>query len=316
MAQPTNTYATNDMVGIREDLSDFIYMVEREETPFMSMVGKTKAKNSLHEWQTDALAAASSTNAHIEGDDTVAEASSPTTRLNNRTQIFKKSARVTGTANEVDTAGRATEMAYQVMKRTKEIKRDMESSFLANNAKEAGSDVTARELAGVPTWIITATDAGGGGSDATGDGSDARTDGTQRAFTEAQLLDVLQTNWSNGGKPDVIMVGPFNKQRFAGFTGRSTTTEQSSAKTIINNVELYVSPFSSKQIKVVANNFQRARDVLVLQSDMWAVSHLRTLRNEPLAKTGDSDVRQLIAECTIECRNEKGSALIADTTTS
>lgn len=316
MAQPTNAYATNDTVGIREDLSDFIYMVEREETPFMSMVAKAKASQTTHEWQTDALAAANAANAHIEGDDTVAEASTPTTRLQNRTQIFKKSAAVTETNKSVKAAGRADEMAYQVVKRTKEIKRDMESAFLANQARVAGNDVTAPRLAGVPAWITSATDAGSGGSDPTGDGSDARTDGTQRAFTEAQLLSVLQTNWSNGGKPDCIMVGPFNKQRFAGFTGRSTAFENTDTKTVINSVDYYVSPFSSKKLMVVANNFQRARDVLVLQKDMWACAWLRPLSNTELAKTGDSEKRQLVAECTIESRNEQGSAGVFDTTTS
>lgn len=315
MAQPVNTYATNDTVGIREDLSDFIYMVEREETPFMSMVGKTKATNTTHEWQTDALAAANAANAHIEGDDTSAEASTPTTRLNNITQIFKKSARVSGTNSAVTSAGRADEMAYQVNKRTREIKRDMESAFLANTAKSAGSDVAARRVAGVPTWIATNTSAGAGGTDPAGTGAGARGDGTQRAFTEDLLLTVLQEGWTNGARPDCIMVGPFNKLRFAGFTGRSTAFEDSTSKKIINTVEYYVSPFDSKELKVLANNFQRARDVLILQSDMWAVSWLRTLKNETLAKMGDSEARQLIAECTIESRNEKASGIVADTTT-
>lgn len=48
MAQPTNTYATNDMVGIREDLADVIYNISPVEVPFLSSVPRTEASNVLH----------------------------------------------------------------------------------------------------------------------------------------------------------------------------------------------------------------------------------------------------------------------------
>ena len=69
MAQPTNAFDTYDSVGIREDLSDMIYNVDPSATPFYSKSSKTKAKNTLVEWQTQALRA-SAVNAHIEGDAT------------------------------------------------------------------------------------------------------------------------------------------------------------------------------------------------------------------------------------------------------
>jgi hypothetical protein len=200
MAQPTNTYSTNAMIGIREDLADVIYDISPVETPFLSSVAHTEASNVLHEWQTDALAAASASNAVIEGDDATTDASSPTVRLGNRTQISDKVARVTGTARSVDTAGRADEMDYQMLKRGRELRRDMESALLANQARVTGNDTLARRLAGVPAWIKTNTDIGGGAAaNPTGDGSDARTDGTQRAFTEDQLKTVIRKAWDAGG---------------------------------------------------------------------------------------------------------------------
>lgn len=113
MAQPTNTFSSYDAVGIREDLSDVIYDISPEETPFYTKCAKTKVSNTLVEWQTDALRA-SADNAHIEGDDTTAEARTATTRLNNRTQIFKNSVVIPGTDVGLNKAGRAREMAYQV----------------------------------------------------------------------------------------------------------------------------------------------------------------------------------------------------------
>ena len=65
MAQPTNTFDTYDSVGEREDLSDVIYSISPTDTPFISSAAKTKATAVLHEWQTDALAAAATLSANV-----------------------------------------------------------------------------------------------------------------------------------------------------------------------------------------------------------------------------------------------------------
>src|SRR5215831_11445145 len=139
MTQPANTFATNDMVGIREDLVNVIYDVSPVDTPFLSMAGQTSATNVNHEWQVDSLVAAA-TNYNVEGDDANTNAGTATTRRGNYTQISDKVARVTGTARSVTTAGRADEFDYQMLKRGKELKRDMEFALLDNNAKVLGTD--------------------------------------------------------------------------------------------------------------------------------------------------------------------------------
>ena len=102
---------------------------------------------------------------------------------------------------------------------------------------------------------------------------------------------MLQSIWTNGGKPDMIMTGAFNKQVFSTFTGRATPIEDAKAKKIIASVDAYESDFGA--LKVMPNRFQRARDVLVLQMEMWALAYLngRRMVSVPLAKTGDSDRR-------------------------
>ena len=178
MAQPTNTFDSYDAKGIREDLQDVIYDISPSETPFYSSVAKVTASNTYHEWQTDALRA-SADNKHVEGDDTVAEARTATSRLGNYTQIFKNAVTVPDTDSGLKKAGRAAEMAYQVLKVAKEQKLDIEKALFANNARVAGNSSTARELAGAPAWLITNTSFGANeGADPTGDGTDARTDET------------------------------------------------------------------------------------------------------------------------------------------
>ena len=132
MTQVENAFDTYEAIGNREDLINQIYDISPTKTPFLSGTARNTASATLHEWQTDALVAAASDNAQLEGDEVTRAASLPTTRLNNSCQISRKDATVTGTQDVVDKAGRTREMAYQMMKRTKELKRDMESSLLAN----------------------------------------------------------------------------------------------------------------------------------------------------------------------------------------
>lgn len=312
MAQPTNTFATNDMVGIREDLVDIIYNISPVETPFISMVPRVDVSNTKHEWQTDSLAAASN-NAAIEGDDAPALAGSATTRLDNNTQISTKDATVTGTARSVNTAGRADELDYQLMKRGRELRRDMETVLLSNKAKVGGNDTTARELAGVPAWIATNTDAVG--ADPAGDGSDTATNGAQRAFTEDQLKTVLKEIFDEGGIPDTLMVGPFNRQVASTFGAGATKFQKVEDSTLRTSFDVYESDFG--QLKIVPNRFQRGRDALVLQTDMWAVGFLpgRNMASFPLAKTGDTDKRQILSEYTLEARQEAANGIVRDLTT-
>ena len=314
MAQPTDTFSSYDAVGNREDLANIIYDISPTDTPFMNGIAKNTATATFHEWQTDSLAAASATNAVIEGDDATTDASTATARLGNYTQISDKVPRVTGTQRATDSAGRADEFAYQIMKRGKELKRDVESSLLANNARVAGNDTTAREAAGVESWLATNTSRAGDGADPTGDGTNAATDGTQRAFTETQLKEVLRECWDAGGNPDMIMVGAFNKQQLSSFSGNATRTIESGEKKLVNAIDVYVGDYGD--LAVVPNRFMRSRSALVLEMDMWAMSVLRDFQEFDLAKTGDTDRKQLLIEYTLESRNEAASGIIADLTTS
>lgn len=314
MAQPTNTHSTYDAVGNREDLSDIIYMISPTDTPFLNGIPKIKAKGTYHEWQTDALAAASATNYVIEGDEATTDAATASVRRGNYTNISDKVPLVSGTQIAVDSAGRANEMAYQLMKRGKELKRDVEANLLANNARVAGNDTTARESAGAEAWLITNTSFGATGANPTGDGTDARTDGTQRAFAESQLREVLREAWAAGGNPSTIMVGAFNKQALSQFSGGSTRMIEADSKKLVNSVDVYVGDFG--ELVVVPNRFMRSRSALVLDMDMWAFAVLRDFQEKDMAISGDYERKQLLVEYTLECRNEAASGIIADLTTS
>lgn len=306
MTAPTNTQVTTATIGNREDLADVIYRITPTETPLFSMARKGKATNTLHEWQTDSLAAAAN-NEQVEGDDAVATALIPTVRLNNRTQISSKTAAVSGSQEAADSAGRKSEMGYQMAKRSLELKRDIETG-LTQNAVLATAPRRSRGLVG---WADTAnTNAGVGYVAPNYVTNVAQTDGTQRVLTESLLKDVCQKVYTSGGNPNVIMLGPQQKQTFSTFTGNATRMDEAEDKKVTASVDVYVSDFG--QLKAVPNRFQRARDVWVLESGRWEVSFYRAFRSWELAKTGDTDRKQILAEYCLQSDNPLANGLIAD----
>lgn len=302
-------------VGIREDLSDVIYNISPEEVPFFSNCAKVDVSNTYFEWQTDSLAAVSEDVA-VEGADASFSAATPTTRLGNYTEIIQATAATSGTLEATDRAGRAREMAYQVLKRAKELRRNAEHHLVGiSNAAAAGDATTARETASIQAWLATNTSREGTGADPAGDGTDVPTDGIQRAFTETLLGNVIDSIYTEGGNPDVIMAAPFNKRALTGFSGNANEVNHNNTdKTIINAVSVYVSDYNT--ISVVPNRFLRARDVLVLEMDYWKVGVLRPMQNTEIARTGDAEKRQVLMEYGLCAANEASSGIVADLTTS
>lgn len=315
MALVTDGFTTFASVGNREHLSDMIYNIAPTETPFLSAIAKVSTTSTKHEWQTDTLTAASATNKVLEGDEATTDAATATVRLYNYTQISDKVAAVTGTQEVINKAGRKSQMAYEMAKRSQELKRDVESRITGNYASAAGNATTARECAGAEAWIATNDDIGGGsGASGNGLGTTARTDGDQRAFTEGQLKNALQLAWTQGGNPDMILVGGFNKQVMSGFSGNATRTVNAGEKKLVAAIDVYASDFGD--IKVVASRFSRSRTALIIDSNLWKFAVLRDFKVNDLAIAGDYLRKQILVEYTLESCNEKGNAGVFDLTTS
>ena len=317
MAIVTNTFTSFDAKGIREELSDVINMISPEDVPLQSNIGSKNVSNTYFEWQHDSLAAVDTT-ARIDGDDVSAfDSTSATTRVGNYTQILRRSVIVADNLGSQDLAGRNDEMAMQIAKRGRELKRDLESVLTANNAAVAGNSSTARETAGLGAWIATNDVLGSGGASPTGDGSDARTDGTQAAFTEAMLKSAMQAAYTAGGQPSILMVGPFNKTQVSGFAGIAAQRYQAPSDaptTIIGAADVYLSDFGT--LNVVPNRFQRDRDAFVVDPDYASLAVLRPIQKMDLAKTGDAEKALLLVEYGLKVNNQAAHGIVADLTTS
>ena len=312
------TYQTYTAIGQREDLSDVIYNISPTETPFMSSIGKTKATAIYHEWQTDSLAAVNTSNAAVEGAATSDATLSPTTRVGNRTQISTKVIKISGTLEAVNKAGRKSEKAYQLAKGASEIKRDMEAILLSNQVAANGNSTTARNLGGLQTWLSSNYSGGTNGTAGSG-GTTARVTGTDRSFTATLLNTVMQSAYTNGGSPTMLLVTPAQKVVASTFTGIATRYRDVPANQqaqIINAADVYVSDFGI--IQIVPDRFIPNSDsddtAFLLDTEMAAVAYLRPFQTVELAKTGDAELTQLLVEYTLEVKNEAAHGIISDLT--
>ena len=317
MAVPSGTFQTFQAIGNREDLSNLIFTISPMETPFTSMAKRTKVKNQFTEWQTDALDAAA-TNAQIEGNDAVVNTAVPTTRLRNYTQILAKTVSVSESQQAMDTAGRDDEFDYQVSKRSKELKRDLEYAATRNQPSTAGGAGTAQMMASVESWLATNKTSAGQGTAQTTPGysggtvaapTDSTTAGT---LVEAMLKNVIQLCYTQGGNPKTLMVGPATKVKVSAFAGIATQYQQANGKqaTIVSGADTYVSNFG--QHTILPNRFVRDQNILVLDMDYWAIGELRPFTKVNLAKTGDSDKAQIKGEYTLIARNQAASGKVTD----
>ena len=309
MGAPTGTFLTTAAIGNREDLADAIYRISPTATPVLSMAAKTTATNTIHQWQTQALATAVSNNIQNEGYDATGKTVTPTVKLLNYCQISSKTVVVSGTQRAMNPAGRKDELGYQVGLAAAELKRDMEMSI-----NILGVAATApRQSRGMRGWLADNVNRNGGtlaSYTANGGVGTDYSEGTQRAFTETQVKDVLQQCFTAGGMPDKIILPPAHKQTFSTFTGNATRTVMADAAKLSASVDFYKSDFGT--LEVIPEIFMDPNDAFFLQADKWAVAYLRPFTTETLAKTGDADTRMLIVEWTLEAKAPNANGAVFD----
>ena len=275
------TSGTSDAsISQREDLANFISMITRDETPFMSSIGKTKATAIFHEWQTDMLetpgdstisegtdyiipgrTGASGTNPERDALGNVANntvgadfavVGANRTRLGNYAQINGKTIAVSGTRRAVDQAGVADEYAYQLKKRGTELRRDIEHNLIHTYQVASGSGN--RKFGGYQSWINnTATVELNGATAATtvGAGVAAPTLTSNRVALSLSDIDgVMQKIYEEGGKATKIMLSPKLRRDFSDLMVTDTGVRRNIDMDgkLRQSVDVYMSDFGDLMV--------------------------------------------------------------------
>lgn len=322
MAALANTQLTTTSVGNREELSDVINMITPEDTPIYSDISKGKAVSVHPEWEVDELMPPAE-NIRTEGDEYTFDAGDTPDRVGNYTQIMRKTGIISETQETVDQAGNANKTKRQKMKRGVELRKDVELAIITNNASVAGAT---REFGGLPTWIETNVSRGSGGSNGGFDINTGLTvaagNGTQRAFTKAQMDDVMKQGYESGANFRNVYVSPYVKSVFVTFMSDSNvapfrySVNDGNRNSIIANADIYEGPFGKVFIKpnrVMAASAAVARNAFFVDTSMLSFLWLRKIHEDKeVARTGDAKKFVLIGEGTLKVHNEAGIGVVAD----
>lgn len=291
----------------RESLLDIVVNIDPTEHQLVSGLQRSSASNTLHEWVEDTLEAVGD-NAQNEGADAPADVATDPVRKQNITQIFSKTAKVTGTARVVNRVG-GDRMVYELTNKIKALKNDMEYALLRGSISSgiASTSGGARRLKGIKNWFDgTATVATNNYSGAT--------------LTETVLNDMFESVWNNSGKEvNAVYTSMKGKRRISSFTAGNTKNVQASDKRLVNAVDVYQSD-AAKMVKLFAHRYVTVPgdyaagatpgfDVLALNEGTWAIAYLtgREPKTVDLAKTGDADSKQIVTELTLEARGAKAN---------
>lgn len=322
MTVPTNLYQKATLKGNREDLMDKIFNTSPSETPITSAMGRTTAVTDFHEWQTDALAAASASNKMIDGDDVTLDAQVATVRIGNHLQIFNGSVGVSRRANIVKKAGRTMEMGYLKGKKMLELKRNIEAMVLSpTQVAIAATTSVAGQSGGLGVQCVSNPLHNGAGATpawTSGAPTAAITGGTNRTFTKALLDTACQNIYTTSGQfAEMLVVSPAHKVLFSAFSGIAQNRFEVKTKqqqgTVVAGADVYMSDFGS--LSVVPHYLMSGGDTAyVLNTDYLDMAFLDGFKETPLAKTGDSDKVLITADCALSVRAPMAQAKIANLT--
>ena len=293
------TFTTYDKTAgnLRRSVESTIMQISPEDTPAFSAAKKTVAEATLHEFQQDSLVAADADNAAVQG--AAATFTNPTDVevRSNRTQIFQKTAQVSGTLQAVKQYGIAQQLGYDIAQRGRELKRDIEAAMVGRDqAAVTGSTSTAAKMASVinqiDSSVTTATAAGG-------------------ALTEAAILSAHEKTFTKGGDPSLLLTHPSQATNIAAFATAAGRNRDIEGTELYNAIDLIVSPFG--ELTVVIDRFMSADHALLVDPEYVSVATLRPLTTERLARDGDRESVQLLTEMTAYASHDEAHGMVTIT---
>lgn len=313
MTVPANTLQTYQSTYNAEDVSNIIFNVSPVDTPLLSMAQRNKAEATYTEWPIESLSAVDNANANIEGDDATIDASTTPARVGNYCQLMDKTVSITTTQDAIHKYGAKEEFARQKVKKGRELKRDMETIMLLNQARVVGLTGTAQKMRSLGSWLTTNTSRGGSG--ANGSATTAATDGTQRNFSEALLKGVIVTTITNANDlPNMILAGPANRANLSSqLSGNTTRFYELKDGTLNASLTVYRSDYGP--LKLAMDRFQRERDMWLINTDMIGIRTLEPMQYVDLARTGLTNKGQMWTNFTLQVSNEASHGVLADLNT-
>ena len=276
-----------NQVGIREELADYIAIVDQKSTPFVSMAPKGKdLGNVTFSWQVDNYAAPLP-GGIVDGTDVTYTAGNPgspvnpvpnRTRLSNYAQVFRNDLRIGFIANTQNVAGvgNGGEIANGISKRLIELKRKMEATFLATNQTiQADNGTNPYQTSSLGKWLLTTNSAGIGAPTSTFAPNTAAIDATASAsFVEATAQNVLTGIYNATGtfRDYDVFLGATLKRAFTNLTASGATQVANTNTIAATSVRTFNQELSDDTFKSSIDIFEGDFGRLILHPDVWISS--------------------------------------------
>ena len=218
----------------------------------------------------------------------------------NYTQIFQETVEVTGTQAQLKQYGIKSTMDYQIAKKFTELAIQVEKT-LFRGYRAAGSSTTARGMGGLPQFIS--------GNSATL---------SSAALTEKDIMDRLQAIFDDVGqahKANLIVCNGWVKRKIADFYAPYARMERESR---VGGVVIDTIDTEFGRMEVMLNTWCPADKMWLLNTDYIEIGPMqgRAFFEEELAKSGDTEKRQIVGEYTMKVANDNAHALLYGISTS
>jgi hypothetical protein len=281
---------TRDDASVKESVLDLITQISPTENYFLSNLQRASGNDEFHIVPRDTLRTPTLV-AGVEGADATYDGNDPTVLLN-MMHIIPVGFEVTDTEEAVARYGSPEDrVAYETDKALKDWS-NLAELALVRSTIVTGNNSTARQMRGLKSSLSIVTGQSG------------------VSLSETILGAYLQNVWLQGANIDLIAVPIQLKRRISGFNGNGATKfYNQDDKRLVTPIEIYESDASNKPIKLISHRYVTISgdtnfDVIGVEMEHFATAWLREPKVRPLAKTGDSERRQVIGEFTLEARNQ------------
>lgn len=284
--------------SIVEDVTDIIYQITPEDTPFFTMSGDTVARAVTHEWQKRSLSTRND-NAFGEGFTyTFPTAMNTPNRVTNITQIFNKEIRVSNTEQSVGHYAISDSFADQMQLRLTEMKTDKEHTYIQGTLASGSATNVARRMIGMIQAI-------------TSNQTTFTSFGGAQTMNEDRFNDRIQVSWDEGGEPRDVLVGGFQKRNISTFVSNNTKFIEATQQRQVNTISMYDSDFFPVQIHLsrdipspTTNAGLSGDGMLFIDKSMARKAWLRRVIAKRVPETADSLDGVTVCETSLEWGNE------------
>ena len=280
-----------------EDVLDIIINVSPDETPLGTMLGKTTASQTLHEWVEYNQGRASSASAIAEGADTTYVDLTQPVRQNNKTVIIQKPVKVSDTQRAVAHAGVDDMFDQQTSWELAAWKKAQEWA-LVNGAAASGASGVARGMAGLINVITSITTQYNSGS----------------SFGRDDFMELQRLSYASNGSDnifDMVLVPARLKRRISTFADDDSGNVFYSIedKRLTKAVSVIEGDFGVVRIfpHLDVPSTAATEHLLGIREDLYKIAYLRKPKVERMAKVGDAERGRIVGELTLEYLAERTS---------